>query len=83
MQAFDAARNRLFPIPELDYLQREMRPIGELCTGDQSHLFVRALTVAHFDAVLKRNDEARRFLAGDLRAELASRGVEAFVYAAA
>src|SRR2546422_4961956 len=24
----------------LDYLQKEMRPIAELCTGEQSHLFV-------------------------------------------
>ena len=70
-------------IPELDYLQKEMRPIAELCTGEQSHLFVRGLTVAHFDAVLKRNDQAHRFLAGDIQAELASRGVEAFVHAAA
>jgi len=46
-------------------------------------LFVRGLTVAHVDAVLKQNDEARRFLARDIRAELASRGVEAFVHAAA
>lgn len=70
-------------IPELDYLQKEMRPIAELCTGEQSHLFVRGLTVAHFDAVLKQNDQARRFLAGDIQAELASRGVEAFAHAAA
>jgi dienelactone hydrolase len=69
-------------VPELDYLQKEMRPIAELCTGEQSHLFVRGLTVAHFDAVLKQNDEARRFLAADIQAELASRGVEAYVHAA-
>ena len=67
----------------MDYLQKEMRPIGELCTGEQSHLFVRGLTVAHFDAVLKQTDQARRFLAGDIQAELASRGVEAFVHAGA
>jgi hypothetical protein len=70
-------------IAELDYLQKEMRPIAELCTGERSHLFVRGLTVAHFDAVLKQNDEARRFRAGDIQTELASRGVEAFVHAAA
>jgi hypothetical protein len=33
--------------------------------------------------VLKHNDEARRFLAGDIQAELASRGAEAFAHAAA
>jgi hypothetical protein len=33
--------------------------------------------------VLKQNDQAHRFLAGDIQAELASRGVEAFAHAAA
>jgi hypothetical protein len=70
-------------IPELDYLQREMRPIAELCTGEQSHLFVRGLAVAHFDAVLMQNDQARRFLTGDIQAELESRSVEAFVHGTA
>src|SRR6266550_228902 len=82
-QLHEAVRTSPPWIPELDYLQKEMRPIAELCTGEQSHLFVRGLTVAHFDAVLKQNDEARRFLAADIQAELASRGVEAFVHAAA
>ena len=82
-QLHEAVRTSPPWIPELDYLQKEMRPIAELCTGEQSHLFVRGLTVAHFDAVLKQNDEARRFLAGNIQAELASRGVEAFVHAAA
>jgi predicted dienelactone hydrolase len=70
-------------IPELEYLQKEMRPIAELCTGEQAHLFVRGLTLAHFDAVLKENDEARRFLAGNIQADLASRGVEAFAHVTA
>ena len=82
-QLHEAVRTSPPWIPELDYLQKEMRPIAELCTGEQSHLFVRGLTVAHFDAVLKQNDEARRFLVCDIQAELASRGVEAFVHAAA
>jgi hypothetical protein len=82
-QLHEAVRTSPPWIPELDYLQKEMRPIAELCTGEQSHVFVRGLTVAHFDAVLKQNDEARRFLAGDIQTELASRGVAAFVHAAA
>ena len=82
-QLHETARTSPPWIPELDYLQKEMRPIAELCTSEQSHSFVRGLTVAHFDAVLKQNDEARRFLAGDIQTELASRGVEAFVHAAA
>jgi pimeloyl-ACP methyl ester carboxylesterase len=52
-QLHETARTSPPWIPELDYLQKEMRPIAELCTGEQSHLFVRGLTVAHFDAVLK------------------------------
>jgi hypothetical protein len=82
-QLHEAVRTSPPWIPELEYLQKEMRPIAELCTGEQSHLFVRGLKVAHCDAVLKQNDEARRFLAGDIQAELASRGVEAFVHSAA
>jgi predicted dienelactone hydrolase len=82
-QLHEAVRTSPPWIPELDYLQKEMRPIAELCTGEQSHLFVTGLTVAHFDAALKQNEEARRFLARDIQAELASRGVEAFVHAAA
>jgi predicted dienelactone hydrolase len=82
-QLHEAVRTSPPWIPELDYLQREMRPIAELCTGEQSHSFVRGLTVAHFDAVLKQDHEAQQFLAGDIQAELASRGIEALVHAAA
>lgn len=63
---------------ELAWLPKEMRPIAELCSGEQAHLFVRGLTLCHMDAMLKRREEAGRFLAGDIEAELASRGVEAF-----
>ncbi|HEX7794740.1 MAG TPA: alpha/beta fold hydrolase, partial [Vicinamibacterales bacterium] len=62
----EAVRTSPPSIPELDYLQKEMRPIAELCTAEQSHLFVRALTVAQFDAVLKHDNDARRFLADDI-----------------
>jgi hypothetical protein len=79
-QLHEAVRTSPPWIPELDYLQQEMRPIAELCTGEQSLLFVRGLTVAHFDAVLKQHQGAQQFLAGDVQAELASRGVEAFVW---
>ena len=81
-QMHEALRTSPPWIPELDYLQKEMRPIAELCTAEQSHLFVRGLTVAHFDAALKCDDEARRFLADDIEAEHASRCIEAFVHAA-
>ena len=61
---------------ELAWLPKEMRPITELCSGEQAHIFVRGLTLCHMDATLRRNEEARQFLAGDIEAQLAARGVE-------
>jgi dienelactone hydrolase len=72
---------RKMPFPaELAYLQKEMRPITELSSGEQAELFARGLTLCHLDATLKQNAEAQRFLAGDLKAELANRGVEAIAH---
>jgi len=65
---------------ELAWLQKEMRPMAELCSGEQAHLFIRGLTVSHMDAVLKEKGEARRFLAGDIEGALAARGVEVRKY---
>jgi predicted dienelactone hydrolase len=59
------------------WIPKRMRPISELCSGDEAHLFTRGLTVAHLDATLLGHDAARRFLAGDVDAELARRGVAA------
>ena len=64
---------------ELAWLAKEIRPIAELCSADEAHLFARGLTLGHFDATLQRREDARRFMAGDLRAGLAARGVEAIV----
>jgi dienelactone hydrolase len=65
---------------ELAWLPKEMRPISELCSGEQAHLFVRGLTLCQMDAVLKRQEEAQGFLAGDLEAELTARGVDVIVH---
>jgi predicted dienelactone hydrolase len=65
---------------ELAWLPKEMRPIAELCSGEQAHLFVRGLTLCHMDAILKGDDQAQRFLAGDVKTELASRGVDVMVH---
>jgi dienelactone hydrolase len=59
----------------LEWIPKEMRPIAELCSGDQAHLFVRGLTLCHMDAVLRQHEEARVLLAGDVVAELAGRSV--------
>ena len=65
---------------ELAWLPREMRPIAELCSGEQAHVFVRGLTLCHLDAMLRQQEEAQRFLAGDIEDELAARGVEVLVH---
>jgi len=74
---------RKMPVPpELAYLAQEMRPIAELCSGEKANLFVRGLTLCHMDATLRRREDAREFLAGDVEGQLAARGVEAFVKSA-
>jgi len=72
---------RAMPFPgEASWIPKEMRPIAELCSGEQAHLFVRGLTLCHLDATLKGNEEARRFLMADIELELAQRGVDAHVH---
>jgi hypothetical protein len=78
-QEHEAARTMEWP-GELSWIPKEMRPVAELCPGAEARLFVRGLALCHFDAHLKGLEEARRLLAGDLEAELAARGVGAFVY---
>ena len=47
----------------------------------EAHLFVRALTLAHFDAFLRDHEAARRFWTGDLERLLADRGIDMTVSA--
>jgi hypothetical protein len=75
----EAVRSMSWP-GDLAWLPKEMRPISELCSGEEAHLFARGLTVAHMDAVLKARAEARALLDGNLERELAARGVDAYVY---
>jgi len=79
-QEHEAVRAMTFP-PDLAWITQEMRPIAELCSGEQAHTFVRALALAHMDAVLRGREDARRFLAGDVAAALAARGVDVIVHA--
>jgi len=60
---------------ELAWISKEMRPIEELCSGEQAQLFVRGLTLCQMDATLGQQEDAARFLAGDIEGELAARGV--------
>jgi dienelactone hydrolase len=75
----EAVRTMTWP-GELAWIPQEMRPISELQSGEQSHLFVCGLTVCHMDAALKQKAPAQQFLAGDLEAELARRDIGAMTY---
>jgi dienelactone hydrolase len=77
--AHEAVRAATFPV-EAAWIPAAMRPIQELSSGEQAHAFVRGLTLAHMDATLGGLAAAERFLAGDVEAELAARGVEAFAH---
>jgi dienelactone hydrolase len=72
---------RATPLPgEAAYLSREMRPIAELHSGEQAHTFIRGLTLAHLDATLRGSAAAGEFLAADVPAEFARRGIEALAH---
>jgi len=73
-QEHEAIRAMAFPA-EGAWIPRQMRPIGELCSGGQSHLFTRGLTLAHLDATLRQHKQARQLLDSDLEKTLAARGV--------
>jgi len=48
--------------PELAEIQKAMLPMSELTPEAEAHRFTRGLTLAHFDAYLRLNSEADRFL---------------------
>jgi dienelactone hydrolase len=74
--AHEAVRRANFPA-EAAWIPAAMLPISELSSGEQAHTFVRGLTLAHFDATLRRLESAERFLDADVQAALAARGVDA------
>lgn len=78
-QVHETVRAMTFP-QDLAWMTEAMRPISELCSGSQAKLFVRALTLCHMDATLKQQEDARRFLDGDVQAELAARGVDVMAH---
>jgi len=45
-EVHETVRAMTFP-GELAWILKEMRPIAELCSGEQAHLFVRGLTLCH------------------------------------
>lgn len=54
-----------------------MRRIAELCTGEEAHRSIRGLTLAHLDATLKSDSEARRILDKDLARILTADSINA------
>jgi dienelactone hydrolase len=62
-------------VGELAWLNRDMKPIAELCPGGEAHLFTRSLALCHLDWALKGQARASRFLSGDIAAQLAAAGV--------
>ena len=40
--------------PEASWISREMRPIRELCTGEEAHRLIKSHTLAHLNAVFSR-----------------------------
>ena len=72
---------RATPLPgDAAWIPAAMRPAAELCPPPQAHDFVRGLTLAHLDAVLRDDPAAAGFLARDAPAALAARGVDAYRY---
>ncbi|HTB11123.1 MAG TPA: hypothetical protein VK752_06120 [Bryobacteraceae bacterium] len=67
-----------FP-PPADWIPHAMRPITELCSGEEARTFVRGLTLAHLDAVLNNHPEASRLLNTDLPDRLTEKSIDAFV----
>jgi dienelactone hydrolase len=66
-----------FPDPELDTtaLASAMRPFAQLCSEADGATVARGLCLAHMDAELKNDSDARAFLASDLAAIFAARGI--------
>lgn len=65
---------------EYAWIAMVMRPFAELCPAESAHAFTRGLALAHFDANLRNNEDARSLLAGDLTGLLSKRGIDAVAY---
>jgi predicted dienelactone hydrolase len=44
---------------KLSWIPKEMRPVAELCSGEEAHAFVRGYALAHLDGFLRGREEAR------------------------
>ena len=70
----------LLPVedPDIDFaaVAEAARPFSELCPAEHGAEVVKALCLAHMDAHLKEDAQAAAWLAGDLAAEFAARGID-------
>jgi len=74
---------RMMPPPGyFERIAKTVPPITDLCPGKHAYEFVRGLGLAHMDAYLKADESAARFLAGDIAAALAARGISVQVVGA-
>lgn len=73
---------RSMPPPgPFEEIAKAVPPITELCPGTHGYEFNRSLGLAHMDAVLRGNEEAAAFLAGDLPAVFGEKGIRVSVVA--
>jgi predicted dienelactone hydrolase len=77
----EQTRAMTFP-PAAAWIPREMRPIGELCSGEEARRFTRGLTLAHLDATLKGNPDARQLVREDLARTLAANAIDGYEHRA-
>lgn len=68
------------PVALFADIVHRMKPIGDLTPGEHAYVAVRGLGLAHMDAVLKASTAAAAWLAGDVAATLAARGVRVTVH---
>ena len=62
--------------PETKALLEQMKPAAELCPGEHAYQTIQGLGLAHMDAHLRAHPDAAAWIAGDLVAVLAGRGIE-------
>jgi dienelactone hydrolase len=70
-----------YPEENWQYVADSMSPIEDLMPGTAANEICRAMTLAHFDAILRELPEAIDFLAGDPEGKLRRRGLKAAVLA--
>ena len=66
---------RSMPPPALAEMSVAVPPASELSPGEHAYQVLRGVGLAHFDSALRDHEGAAAFVAGDLRATFAERGI--------